>query len=44
MEYKIDEESEKNFSEWLESISFVDSKGKVLPVILTDGEDPDPGD
>lgn len=38
----IDEDSEKEFSEWLESITFVDEDGNVLPVILEDDDSPDP--
>ncbi len=38
----IDEKSEIEFSEWLESISFVDEDGNVLPVILEDDDSPDP--
>ena len=38
----IDEESELAFNDWLESISFVDEKGNVLPVILEKDTSPDP--
>lgn len=38
----IDEQSEKEFNEWIESISFVNDEGNVLPVELTDDETDDP--
>jgi len=38
----IDEQSEKEFNEWLESIVFVDKEGTPLPVELTEDESPDP--
>jgi len=38
----IDEQSEKEFNEWLESIVFVDREGRPLPVKLTKDESPDP--
>ena len=38
----VDEEGEKEFSDWLESITFVDKDGRPLPVILTDDESDDP--
>ncbi len=37
----IDEESEKEFNEWMESILFVDKSGP-LPVKLTEDTSPDP--
>lgn len=30
---------EKNFSEWVESIRFVDNDGKVLPPVLSEETD-----
>jgi len=44
MIYDIDKKSETEFNEWLESISFVDSDGSVLPVKNHPDPDPDPGD
>ena len=38
----IEKKNEKDFREWLRSISFVDKKGKVLPIILTEDTSPDP--
>ena len=38
----IDEQSEQEFNEWLESIRFVDSEGNLLPVELTPDESEDP--
>lgn len=38
----IDEQSEKEFNDWMESISFVDEEGVVLPVKLTEDETNDP--
>ncbi len=38
----IDPQSEQEFNDWLESISFVDTEGNVLPVILTDDITSDP--
>ena len=35
MIYTIDEKSEKEFSDWMESISFVDKDFNPLPVKLT---------
>jgi hypothetical protein len=35
---------ENDFNEWLDSIEFVNSKGKVLPIILTKDESEDPED
>jgi len=42
MKYGIDEESEKNLKDWLESITFVDKDWNPLPVILTDDDSDDP--
>lgn len=38
----IDEESEKRFDDWLESIEFVNSEGNLSPHLLTDDESDDP--
>ena len=38
----IDEESEKDFNAWLNSIEFVDKDGKIIPPVLTDDESDDP--
>lgn len=38
----IDEQSEQEFNTWLESITFVDDAGNVLPVLLTDDISDDP--
>jgi hypothetical protein len=38
----IDEQSEKEFNEWMESITFVDEDDNVLPVELTDDITDDP--
>ena len=38
----IDEKGEKEFRDWLESITFVDKDWKPLPVVLTDDESDDP--
>jgi hypothetical protein len=38
----INEEKEKEFQEWLESINFVNGDGDVLPVKLTSDESLDP--
>lgn len=38
----IDEKSEKDFSEFLESIVFVNKNGEPLPVILDEDESDDP--
>lgn len=38
----IDEKSEEDFDQWLESITFVGSDGKILPTDLVDGDSPDP--
>ena len=35
-------ESEKDFSEWLESIKFVDENGQLLPEELTEDTSDDP--
>ena len=38
----VDEEGEKEFGDWLESITFVDEDGKPLPTVLTKDESDDP--
>jgi len=37
-----DEELEREFSHWLESIEFVDEEGKIVPPVLTADESDDP--
>lgn len=36
------EDQQKEFSDWLESISFVNDKGEVLKVELEEDDSPDP--
>jgi hypothetical protein len=38
----ITKPNEKDFREWLRSISFVDKTGKVLPIELKEDTSPDP--
>ena len=38
----VDEKGEKEFNDWLESITFVDKNGKPLPVVLTEDDSDDP--
>ena len=38
----ITKENEKDFREWLRSISFVDKTGKLRPLELKDDDSPDP--
>ncbi len=33
--------AEQDFNDWLESIEFVDSDGKIIPVVLGDDESED---
>jgi len=42
VKYGIDEESEKNFKDWLESIVIVDKYGNPLPDTLEDDDSDDP--
>jgi hypothetical protein len=38
----IDQASEEEYINWLESIAFVDERGRELPVVLKDDDSPDP--
>lgn len=38
----IDQNKEKEFDEWLESITFVNEEGELIPAELTDDDSPDP--
>jgi len=38
----LDEAKEKEFNDWMESITFVDKTGKISPHVLTRDESPDP--
>lgn len=42
MKFGIDEVSEREFNDWMESIVFIDKDWNPLPVILTEDESDDP--
>ena len=37
-----DEELDREFNAWLNSIEFVDDEGKIVPPVLTEDESDDP--
>ena len=42
VKYGINEKREREFSDWLESIVFIDKDRNPLPIILTDDDSDDP--